>query len=402
MIREDGSIQTANNSWNGRYNYIENGVFKAVVRSIVYTDDQYNDSGVSGSPAQEVLYNVMIVGGIRDGQIFNNARVSKSLGGFGNYSETTLKDTVGISNQDISSTLALSDPSLNDKSALGGDSVYIQFLNGSLRLPIIIGMGKHNSDPNTEASAEDGPRKIVNFNGIYTKITKDGEFTWSKANGAYLPTFPNPDDPLQPFVNQFAPTLPDAFKLTLGNKFDLLLAMSLGQSLALDGVADQFALTLASGTALTLTGLATDSFLIETALGTSLKVAGGTSDSFTLDTAAGAALSIKGLSDVLLLSTAGGSSLELSGVSGLSVKTSTGDSLILGTGAATLKTSLGAQLVLDKTGLIKLGNATGDVLQILKELITTLSTETAAGFNAPLNSVVKYVELLTKITLIIG
>lgn len=401
MNRNDGSINSVNNpTWSNRYEVRDYGLYKGVIRDILYTDDDRNNSG--GGKQNEVLYSVMAVGGDRDGQLFDNARVLRGLGGFDNWEEINLKSTEGISRLDPASIAAIGDPSINRIDKLGGDVVYFQFLNGDIHMPVIVGMGKHQSDDQTESAEDEGPKYAKRYNGIKTTISKDGEFAWTKDNGLWVPIFPNINDPLMPFINQFAPLVgqEEAVSITLGNKYDFKFEYLLGLNVTIDGLTDEIAFNTTAGAAYTLSGLK-DSFVVGTTVGTGLEVSGLT-DSISLTTAVGAAVSIDGLSDEISLSTTGGASVTISTASGISVEDVLGDSLELATGAVTLKNATGAKLAFDQAGFIKLGNNTGDALQILGELLQTLSTETAAGFGAPLTSVALYAQLLIKLKLITG
>lgn len=404
MIREDGSILSSNNpTARNRYQIKDYGLYRGVVRDTIYIDDDRNDTN-GGVDCTEVVYTIMVVGGDRDGQIFNNARLMRTLGGFDNFEEITLKQTEGITGFDISAVGALADPSIRNIEKLSGDNVYIQFLNGDLHMPVIVGLAKHGADSIAEAEESEGPRMRKRFNGIYTEINLDGEFTWSKDNGAWVPFLPNINNPLAPFVNQFAP-LPgqdEAVKITLGNKYDFLFEYSLGLSVSIDGIADAFEFTTTTGTALTITGLATDTIEATTALGTKVSIAGGTSDSIEMATAVGAAIKIDGLGDEISLSTTAGSALTLSASSGVSIESFEGTSLELATGAATLKNPAGAQLVLDTAGTIKLGNATGDAMQLIGQLIQSLAGAVYSGFGAPGSNVADLAQLVVKWKLISG
>lgn len=400
MYREDGSIRSANLPvWDNRYQVKETGIFRGVVKEVIYTDHDNNDSG-KGTP-NEVLYTVMIIGGDRDGQVFQNARLIRGLGGFANFEEVILKQLEGITQADPTSLAALGDPSINNVPNFNGDVVYLQFLNGSLNMPVIVGMGYHQkAEP--EASAADGQRYRRKFNGIFTEITKDGEFNWAKDNGLAVPVSINPDDPLYPFINQFAPILgqEEAVNVTLGNKYDFKLSYFTGLEVSIDGVTDSFDFLTGAGAEYSLDGLA-DSHELSTTVGTGY-VLNGLSDSHELSTAAGASIEIKGLADEVNLSTTSGAKLLISATSGVDLKDAVGAELTLATGEAKLVSVGGAKLDLAPTGLIKFGNSTGDVLQILGELLQTLTIETPAGFSAPLSQAAKYAELMIKLKLISG
>jgi hypothetical protein len=397
MIRNDGSVRSINNPVrDNRYLLRDHGLYRGVIREVIYTDNPKNDSG-AGQSATETVYTVMIIGGDKDGQIFNNARVLRTLGGFDNYEEISLKATQGISNADITEIVAAADPSLRSIPTLGGDVVYIQFLNGDPHMPVIVGLGNHQQAPR-DASTLEGPLYAHRFNGIATDIDKNGEFSWTKDNGAYVPYFPNPENPLAPFVNQFAP-LPgqeEAVSVTLNNEYNLKLSFLPGLTVTADGLKDTVSVATAIGTSWSIDG-PTDTFKVSTIGGSSLALS--TSSGFKLATATGDSFSIG--SNAISLKNTGGDALDLSNGS-VSLKDLAGDALSISNGAISLKSLNGANLSFDATGFIKLGNASGDALQILQTLIQTLSTDTAAGFGAPLTNVAQYIQLLTQIQLITG
>lgn len=403
MIRNDGSVRSANEpAWDNRAKVRDFGLYRGFVHDVIYTDDTANDSGVKDP--NEVLYQVILIGGERDGQVFTNARLMRKLGGFANFEEISLKKAEGITKQDFSSIIAAGDLAIADTSTLNGDVVYIQFLNGDPQMPVITGMGYHQKAP-VEATADDAPRMRKKYNGIYKEITKDGEYTWSKDNGAYLPVSPNSVDPTYPLVSQFAaiPGQEDAIKLTIDNEYNLSFEYLLGLNVAISGTEDTFDFETSSGTKLSIAGAATDSFTFATALGTSLTVEGGSTDAITLGSSVGASLKVSGTDDSIEATTSAGSSFTVSGTDGIAGTDVVGATFSLREGEVSLGSVGGALLTLDKTGFVKLGNASGDVLKdILMELIKSLSTATYAGYGAPGSNVADFIQLIAKLTAIIG
>ena len=353
MIRNDGSIRSAN--FPSAANKIRDyGIHKAIVRAVYHTDDDNNDSG------QETVYDVCAIGGDRCGQMFHNARVLRTLGGWANYEETVLKAVEGITGADPASIEAAIDPSINSEDTQNGDTVYIQFLSGDLMMPLIVGMAHHKMSPD-DSTDSDGQIHARVFNGCKTVIDADGIFTFSKDNGALVDFGINPKDPKYPYVNQFAP-LPgqaEAFKFTLDNDYTAVFEFTPGPTF-------------------TISGGTTDSFEMATFAGTTL----------TLDTG-------------IAMADVAGDSLDIADGT-ITLKNLTGDSLEMSQGAVTVKNTVGAKLVLDSTGFVKLGNSTGDALVILKELIKSLSTASYSGFGAPGSNVADLIQLLAKIQLITG
>lgn len=402
MFREDGSIKSSNLPTRDQRALVRDyGLYRGVVRDVVYTDSDNNESGGDKGP-NEVLYDIMVIGGERDGQIFSNARLIRTLGGWDNFEEITLKKLEGITKSDPTSVLASADLPIKEIAKFNGDVVYFQFINGDPTLPVIIGLGYHQgADP--EAEESDGPRFKRKFNGVLTEISKDGEYSWTKSNGAFVPLLPNSANLLYPYVSQFAP-IPgqeEALKLTIGNKYDILFETFLGLNVAIDGLADTVAISTTVGTMWSLDGKA-DSFEVGTAVGTGFKV-DGLADSLNLETAAGAVCKIDGLSDKFSVDVAFGDSFSVSAKDGIQASTPTGTSLSMKNGEVALLSGGQATLVLDKTGFIKLGNASGDVLKdVLGMLLQTLSVEAPAGFGAPLVGAATYLQLMTKLKLISG
>ena len=398
MLRNDGSVRSTNfPEWGNRHVVRDFGIYKGAVRSVIYSDDENNDSA-----GQEVVYKVIIIGGDRDGQVFDNARVMRGLGGAFNYQETVLKATEGLSGFDPASPQAAGDPSLRNIPTHNGDVVYLQFLNGDIALPLIVGFAHHKKAPD-EATESDGQRDIRMFNGCKTFIDADGVFTFTKDNGAYAAAGLNPDDHTYPLVNQFVPFVggKEAFTFSVDNQFVVNMALALGPSLVLTGsTTDSLSLTTYLGTSIDITGGTADSVALTTAAGAAFTL-DGLGDSLALATTAGAMINIDGISDSVDISTTAGNSISLS-TSGVAIAGMAGESLELASGAVTMASSAGASLELDAAGFVKLGNSTGDALAILGELIQQLSVETASGFGAPLTGAPIYAQLLAKIQLITG
>lgn len=406
MIRNDGSVKSANAPiWDNRSRTLEYGIFKAMVTEVYYTDNTEDNDSVGENKPNEVVYKVKIIGGRRDGQIFPNARMLKKYGGLFAYEETVLHGVKGLSGLDPTQIpLSLADPSLHPLTNRNGDVVYIQFLNGDTTMPLIMGMAKHTGNSEKEASESEGLRVRKKINGIFTEINKDGEFSWTKDNGLYLPFFIDPETPTKPYVNQFAPLIgqKDAVKITLGNQYNFKFEYSLGLNVSIDGIADEFAFTTTAGAFYKLNGIS-DTFEAGTTVGTNFKI-DGINDAIIAGTAVGTNLKIDGINDSFSVATAAGDALTLSSSSGLEVKTVSGSSFNLSADGSIKATSASkAAIELDPAGFIKIGNSSGDVLKdVLQELIKALTTEAPAGYGAPLVNTATYVQLLTKMSLFTG
>ena len=400
MFRNDGSVKSANIPvWSNRYQIKDYGLYRGVVRETLYTDAEFNDTG-QGTP-NEVTYNVMLIGGDRDGQLFSGARVMRNLGGFANFEETTLKHLQGLTGVDPTSLAAIADAPIRSIPQFNGDVVYIQFLAGDLQMPVIVGTA-HHQKAETEATEDEGPRHRRKFNGIYTEITRDGEFTWSKDNGAHAAVSVNPSDPLYPLVNQFAavPGQEQAVTVTLDNEYNLALTYLLGLNVSVKGVEDSFGFTTTSGAKVTITGAEVDAVVLGTALGTTVTVEGAAADSITLGTKVGTLVKVDGAGDTISLTGAAGDVLSVSASNGIQGATATSDTFSMKQG--TIALTSGGQAMMELGTTVKLGNAGGDVVQLLAELCQTLSVEAPAGYGAPLVGSAAYAQLFAKFKLIGG
>jgi len=384
MYRADNSYDSANNPVKGTNPVnVDFAMHKAIVLEAIYADDSRNSTKVTTAP--RVLYRVIVVGGGRDGQVFSHCEDMTSYGGVSNYSERVWKGTTTLLRADIANLLTNIEPI--DK--LNGDEVYIQFIGGDINFPVIIGGAKHPSNAHKSATKADGPRVVSRFNGIKEEITKDGEYTWSKSLGKYTPVpLPDVEGNSTIVVDQFAvlPGFQDAIEFKVDNELKLALKVEAVPSkpflVDLDAKTDELSITSSLGTKVTLSGLSGDSFEVASFAGASFKL-DGLSDSFSIKTTAGA-------------------EFELSGISGALVKNTVGDELSLKNGAVELKNLTGAHLSFNPAGLVKLGNNTGDVLQILGEAFTALASQTAVGFGAPTSTVATFAQLAVKLKLISG
>lgn len=402
MHRPDGSYNSIHNKNSSGAEFPRDfGTYKALITGISYADTDGNPT--KNDPTAEVLYEVQIMGGHRDGQIFSNARVLNSFGGISNFEERTLKPVTTLSTKDFANPYF----TFEVVKVLNGDQVYVQFVSGNLYSPLIIGCAKHPLGTNTGVTEAESSKYKIQFNGIYEEIDKDGQYLWKKANGKYV-TVPVPNLLGKPefLKEQFVPFpgQEEAVKITLGNQFDFLFKMNVtpgtGISVGVDGIADSLTVTSGLGSSLLIDGL-NDKLVYTTLVGAGLTV-DGFSDAVEVKTAVGTALTLDGLSDQVDLKTAAGAQITVSGTSGITVKNALGDSLTLTNGAVELKNLTGAMLAFDQTGFIKLGNASGDVLAILGEAFQALSTQTAAGFGAPTSTVADFVQLAIKLKLITG
>jgi hypothetical protein len=132
-----------------------------MITRVVYVDDPANISKNGQNP--RVMYDVVVLGGFKSGQIISNCRLSDDLSGNDSYSERILR----ASQKEVSQT-RLSDSD--------GDIVFVQFIQGHTGFPVIIGCD--NGIKTTGligAKKSQGPRSLRQYNGVKREINKDGE-----------------------------------------------------------------------------------------------------------------------------------------------------------------------------------------------------------------------------------
>ena len=398
--RPDGSYNSSNNpTWGNRFLVRDYGLYKAMVREVYYSDE--NATRTKTKPL--VTYNLVIIGGERDGEYFSNAVDMAFHGGLDNYSERLWKPSRTITQQDPGALTAT-----ETQETLNGDVVYIQFLNGDLKYPVILGGARHTDDTHTSAIKEERSKLVSKFNGWSREITKDGELTWTKSNGAYQDTaVPDTRKPGRFLQEQFValPGQENAIKITLNNEYNLKLAYDLGGglegiSVELDGLKDSWTTKFATGFEHKIDAIA-DTFSVTSVAGTNL-VLNGITDTIALATNIGASVTIDGILDTVTTTTAGGSSIEISGTSGITASEPVGASMSLSTGDVEISSVGGAKLNLTPAGKVTLGNSAVELLDLVDQAFTALSTQTAVGFGAPTSTVATFVQLATQIKLLKG
>ena len=169
--RQDGSIKSANTpSFDTMEKNIDldYGIYRCMVMATYFVYAPGNPTYEN----QQVVYDVMVLGGPKEGQIFKNAKSVNVLGGEYNYSEHVWRPN----DVTITSGIQLSD--------LTGDIVHVGFLQGNSRYPIILGGGVQPNDADfTGATTDDGYRSIKQYNGIFTEIDKSGNYTLRRKGG---------------------------------------------------------------------------------------------------------------------------------------------------------------------------------------------------------------------------
>ena len=174
MIREDGSVESANSTNNDNMYQndvqFDNSVYRCLFVERYFIDDPNNRTKDSQNPA--TTYKCIILGGFNEGRVIDNVKVASWIGGQFNYDERIFRPTTLIETQDLE--LAKTD----------GDIVYVTFINGNIYDPVIIGCDTQPLDADkTGATKEQGTRAVREFNGLKTLITKMGVWIRTRFGG---------------------------------------------------------------------------------------------------------------------------------------------------------------------------------------------------------------------------
>ncbi len=175
MIRRDGSVQSANlpskNNLMSERENVDHDMYRGMVVEVFFTDN--NDNLTFDN--KQVTYDVLILGGTKEGTIIPNCKLANFLGGQYNYHERVLRKAENPFNGNTKRRL----------SEQKGDIVYVLFV-GKTSNPVIIGLGTHPLDKTTTgATLSDGPIWVQEFNGINTKIDKNGNYELVKKGGVF-------------------------------------------------------------------------------------------------------------------------------------------------------------------------------------------------------------------------
>lgn len=166
---------------------------------------------------------------------------------------------------------------------------------------------------------------------------------------------------------------------------------SSGQTITVDGLADTIEIATSGGATVSLDGL-NDVISAEASFGDKIEISA--SDGLQGSTPSGTSFSFKD-GEVSIAGTNGSVDITNDEVS---VSDSAGNTLSF-TASDGAKIEAGAStLELKPSGQVALTGATGELVAILGELLTALTTEAPAGFGAPLVNLAKYIELQTKVT----
>lgn len=167
--RDDGSFQSANTpTWVNVGLKEDYAMYRCMVTKIFFVDDSQNITKNAQNP--EVIYQVVILGGAKSGQLLTNVRLSSDLGGDSTFSERTLK----------ASTKSLDKVKLQDHD---GDIVYVQFTQAHQGYPVIVAMGKGIHDAKSGTKKLDAPRSINSYNGVIEEINNQGELKITRSGG---------------------------------------------------------------------------------------------------------------------------------------------------------------------------------------------------------------------------
>jgi hypothetical protein len=169
-IRNDGSVQPSSTPTPENAGRREDfAIYRCVISKVIYADDPTNITTNSGNP--RVLYDVVVLGGFSSGQIISNCRLASTLGGDTSFYERVLRaSTIEVSGSRLSSS--------------DGDIVYVAFVQGHTGYPVIIALDNGiNTAGKIGANLTDGPRSIMQFNGVREEINKDGEWIFQRNGG---------------------------------------------------------------------------------------------------------------------------------------------------------------------------------------------------------------------------
>ncbi len=174
MIRKDSSIQSANLPNTSLQNEVNKdfAIYRCLVIEVFFIDDKKNLTFDN----RQVTYDLLILGGKKEGQILNNARTSNHLGGQYNYHERIYRKAINP----FSGPKAVKIPEQK------GDIVYVSFINGDPSFPLIIGCGVSPLDKTTTGSDKaKGSIWKQEYNGVFQEINKNGEFELVRKGGVY-------------------------------------------------------------------------------------------------------------------------------------------------------------------------------------------------------------------------
>lgn len=254
MRRRDGSIQSANLPAYNKMakNRVDKdfSVYRCMITKLFFVDDHANNPTYEN---QQVTYEAVILGGPKEGQILQNVKAMSDYGGVYNYSEKIYRPT---------STKNLEEKPISEQD---GDIVFIQFIQGNTRAPVIVGAGVQPQDLDfTGSTTDDGFVSQSQYNGVYQLINKNGEYIVTRKGGS-----------LDPNSGVFVPD--QTGNLASFQLKDEKIIHSVGGDVVtstMDGAANSMTIAFKSGLTVTLNGAA-DSAQIKTSGGGELNIVGG-------------------------------------------------------------------------------------------------------------------------------
>lgn len=219
--RRDGSILSAALMGGQHRKAVELdfGMYRCMVTKVYYVDDEGNLTFEN----KQVTYDVLVLGGRKEGQVIPNVKAASLLGGQYNYHERIYRAT----------EFPFSGPTKKPLNEHNGDIVYIQFVNGNTSLPVIIGAGVSTLDKTTTgATKEDGHVFREQYNGIKKSINKEGDLTLERFGGEW-----------DPEAGYFKPAEEAETIIKLQKEEKLTINFKSGMVLSIDGKEDKVTAT---------------------------------------------------------------------------------------------------------------------------------------------------------------
>jgi hypothetical protein len=124
-------------------------------------------------------------------------------------------------------------------------------------------------------------------------------------------------------------------------------------------------------------------------------------NNYQLSVGAGTVFNMIAAQDLIDFETASGNSFNMSPADGIILNELTGNKLTMAKGSVKLNSVL-AHLELGKTGLIKLGNESDDLLKLLSEIINSFIQATYVGFGFPGSNVAELANFSSRLILLGG
>ena len=227
------------------FSRMDNNLYRCMVTRVCYVDDPMNVTTNAVNP--QVLYELVVLGGFKEGQQITNARLASWLGGQYNYAERILR----------AASTPLNEMPLEEQD---GDIVFVQFIQGDRLAPIIVGLGTQQLDGDgTGARIADGMVWVEQFNGVETRIDKDGNYSVIKKAGE------EEDGVFVPSETEIES------KICLGANEKITISTNTGAAIEIDGSGDSISIKNSGGIEVNITS-------------SSISINGGTSATVSADT----------------------------------------------------------------------------------------------------------------------